>query len=118
MALATSLQKVASQVIKKFGGTVTYRQVAGSSYNTTTGAVTETETDTVIKGVLDVVNKQEVNELVQATDKKLIIAAADLTITPNLADRAVISGTVHQIVQIRVVEQDNTPIAVELFLRA
>lgn len=117
MALATSLRKVASQLVGRFGGTVTYRQVSGGAYNTTTGAVTETATDSTIKGVVDAVRKQELNELVQESDKKLTIAAADLSITPNLADRVVISNVVHQIVKINVIEQDNTAIAVELFLR-
>ena len=117
MSLATSLRKVASNVINRFGGTVTYRQVTGGSYNTTTGAITETETDTTIKGVVDAVRKQEINELIHEQDKKLTIAAADLTITPSLSDRVVISNTVHQIVKINVIEQDNTAIAVELFLR-
>jgi len=117
MTLAPSLRKVASNLVKKFGGTVTYRRVTGGSYNTTTGAITETETDTTIKGVLDGVQKQELNELIQESDKKLTIAAADLTITPSLADRVVISSVVHQIVKINVIEQDNTAIAVELFLR-
>lgn len=117
MALATSLRKTASKLIDKFGGEVTYRQVSGSAYNTTTGAITETETDTTIKGVLDAVRKQELNELVQESDKKLTIAAADLTVAPNLADRVVISSIVHQIVKINVIEQNNTAIAVELFLR-
>jgi hypothetical protein len=118
MALATSLRKTASKVINRFGGDVTYRQVSGGAYNTTTGAITETETDTAIKGVVDAVRKQELNELVHEQDKKLIIAASDLTITPSLSDRVVISSIVHQIVKINVIEQDNTAIAVELFLRA
>lgn len=117
MTLATSLRKTASKLVKQFGGTVTYRRVSGGSYNATTGAITETETDTTIKGVVDAVQKQEINELIQETDKKLTIAAADLTITPSLADRVVISSIVHQIVKISVIEQDNTAIAVELFLR-
>jgi len=117
MALATSLRKVASNLVKQFGGTVTYRQVSTAAYNTSTGAVAETETNTLIKGVLENVRKIEANELVQESDKKLTIAAADLTITPNLADRVVISNVVHQIVRINVIEQDNTAIAVELFLR-
>lgn len=117
MALATSLRKTASKVISRFGGEITYRQVSGGAYNTTTGAITETETNTTIKGVLDTVRKQELNELVHEQDKKLIIAAADLTITPSLSDRVVISSIVHQIVKINVIEQDNTAIAVELFLR-
>lgn len=117
MALATSLRQVASKVVNRFGGTVIYRQISGGAYNTTTGAITETETDTTIKGVLDTVRKQELNELVHEQDKKLIIAASDLTITPSLSDRVVISNVVHQIVKINVIEQDNTAIAVELFLR-
>ncbi len=117
MALATSLRQVASKVVNRFGGTVTYRQISGGAYNTTTGAITETETDATIKGVLDTVRKQELNELVHEQDKKLIIAASDLTITPSLSDRVVISNVVHQIVKINVIEQDNTAIAVELFLR-
>ena len=118
MSLASSLRKTASKLVKQFGGTVTYRQVAGGSYNATTGTITETETNTTIKGVLDAVQKQEVNELIQDTDKKLTIAAADLTITPSTADRVVINSVGHQIVKIGVIEQDNTAIAVELFLRA
>lgn len=117
MALATSLRQVASKVVNRFGGTVTYRQISGGAYNTSTGTITETETDTTIKGVLDTVRKQELNELVHEQDKKLIIAASDLTITPSLSDRVVISNVVHQIVKINVIEQDNTAIAVELFLR-
>jgi hypothetical protein len=118
MTLAPSLRKVASRLVKKFGGTVTYRQVSGGTYNATTGSINETETDTAIKGVVDAVQKQELNELIHESDKKLTIAAADLTITPNLSDRVVISSVVHQIVKINVIEQDNTAIAVELFLRA
>jgi hypothetical protein len=118
MALATSLRKTASKVINRFGGDVTYRQVSGGTYNPTTGAIVETETNTTIKGVVDAVRKQELNELVHEQDKKLIIAASDLTITPSLSDRVVISSIVHQIVKINVIEQDNTAIAVELFLRA
>jgi hypothetical protein len=118
MSLSSSLQKTASKVINRFGGDVTYRQVSGGAYNTTTGAITETETNTTIKGVVDAVRKQELNELVHEQDKKLIIAASDLTITPSLSDRVVISSIVHQIVKINVIEQDNTAIAVELFLRA
>jgi len=104
MALATSLRKTASKVINRFGGDITYRQVSSGTYNTTTGAIVETETDTTIKGVLDTVRKQELNELVHEQDKKLMIAAADLTVTPSLSDRVVISGTVHQIVKINVIE--------------
>jgi hypothetical protein len=68
--------------------------------------------------VLEDVNKREVNELIQANDKRLILAAADLAVTPNTADRVVISTVSHQIIRVQTIEQDNTAITYELILRA
>ena len=118
MALATSLQKAASKLISKFGGSLTYRRVATGSYNTTTGVITETTTDYALRGVLEDVNAREVNELIQAGDKRLTLAAADLSITPNTADRVLIGLVSHQIIRSRTIEQDNTAITYELILRA
>ena len=42
-------------------------------------------------------NLREVNELVQAGDKRLTVAADDLATAPETKDRVVISGVVHQI---------------------
>jgi hypothetical protein len=118
MALASSLQKTASKLMGKFGGALTYRRVASGTYNASTGAVTETATDYSLRGVLEDVNKREVNELIQANDKRLILAAADLAVTPNTADRVVISTVSHQIIRVQTIEQDNTAITYELILRA
>ena len=38
MALASSLQKVASKIVGKFGGAITFTVVTAGAYNTTTGA--------------------------------------------------------------------------------
>ena len=118
MSLAKSLEKVASKVIGKFGGDVTIRYVTAGSYNTTTGAISETVSDTDIKGVLENVNLREVNELIQAGDKRLTIAANDLAAAPETKDRVVISSVVHQIVRVETTEQDNTAITYDLILRA
>ena len=118
MTLATPLRKVASKLMAKFGGTVTIRRVTPSTYNTTTGAITETTADTSVRGVLEDVNLREVNELVQAGDKKLTIAAADVTNAPTTADRVVISGISHQVIRVETIEQDNTAITYALILRA
>lgn len=118
MALATSLRNTASKLVNKFGGAVTYRSVTPSSYNATTGSITETTSDLSIKGVLDDVSLREVNELIQAGDKRLIIAALDLGGTiPKTADRIVISSRTLQIIEVRTIEQDNTAITYELILR-
>ena len=118
MSLAKSLERVASKVIAKFGGDVTIRYVTAGDYNTTTGAITETTSDTNVKGVLEDVNLREVNELIQAGDKKLTVAANDLATAPETKDRVVISSVVHQIVRSEITEQDNTAIVYELYLRA
>ncbi len=118
MALATSLRSVASKLMAKFGGEVTFRSVTAGAYNTTTGASTETVTNIDIRGVLEDVRRSEVNDLVQQGDKRLIIAALDLNgTTPTTADRIVISSRSMQIIEVRTIEQDNTAITYELILR-
>ena len=47
MSLANALKKAASKTLSKLGGDVTIRRVSTGSYNTTTGAITETTSDTV-----------------------------------------------------------------------
>ena len=118
MALVDSLKKVSSKVIAKFGGDVTVRIVTAGAYDTSDGTIAETESDTTIKGILEDVNLREVNELVQAGDKRLTVAADDLTTAPETKDRIVISSVVHQIIRVETTEQDNTAITYELILRA
>tara|TARA_R100001198_G_scaffold57638_1_gene33022 strand:+ start:208 stop:564 length:357 start_codon:yes stop_codon:yes gene_type:complete len=118
MALVDSLKKVSSKVIAKFGGDVTVRIVTAGAYDTSDGTIAETESDTTIKGILEDVNLREVNELVQAGDKRLTVAADDLTTAPETKDRIVISSVVHQIIRVETTEQDNTAITFELILRA
>ena len=52
MSLAKALKKAASASLKKLGGDVTIRKVTAGDYNTTTGAITESTSDTTIKGAL------------------------------------------------------------------
>ena len=118
MALSSSLRKVASKVVSKFGGDVTVRIVTGGSYNTTTGAITESESNSTVKGVLSDISLKEVNELIQAGDKRLLIAAAAVSTAPETKDRVVISSVVHQVIQVNITEQANTAIVYELILRA
>jgi hypothetical protein len=71
-----------------------------------------------VRGVLEDVNLREVNDLIQAGDKRLLIAAADIANPPTTADEAIIEGITYQTVQARTIEQDNTAITYELILRA
>ena len=62
--------------------------------------------------------QSEVNELVQAGDKRLIVAAAELATAPETKDRVVISSVEHQIIEVQTIEHDNTAITMSLMLRA
>ena len=117
MTLASPLRKVASKLMAKFGGVATIRRVQTGVYNATTGTISETSVDSTVRGVLQDVNLREVNELIQAGDKRLLIAAADLTSAPTTADRVIISGRTLQVIQVVTIEQDNTAITYELILR-
>jgi hypothetical protein len=117
MALATSLRSVASKLMAKLGGEVTIRRVTLGAYNTTTGTAAETTSDTELRGVLEDVNLREVNDLIQAGDKRLIVAAADTAAPPTMADRVIIESRTLQVIEVRTIEQDNEPITYELILR-
>jgi|TARA_Y100000015_G_C2384470_1_gene86636 hypothetical protein len=118
MALADSLGRVATNVIKALGADVTIRYVTAGSYNTTTGTATETTSDTAVKGVVQGISNREVDELIKTTDKRLIISANDVATAPSTKDRVVISSVEYQIIQVNTVDQDNTAITHEMVLRA
>ena len=92
MSLANALKKAASASLKKLGGDVTIRQVTAGAYNTTTGAISESTSDTTIKGALSNVSRNQVNDLIESQDKLLTISAGDLTFVPTTKDRVVISN--------------------------
>lgn len=117
MALATSLRKTASKLMARFGGEVTFRRITTGAYNTTTGAATQTASSTTVRGVLEDVTEREVSDLVKSSDKKLTIAAADLSFEPSVSDQVTVSSRVMQIIQVNKIEQDNTAIVFEIFLR-
>lgn len=112
------IAKAVSNVMKQLGGDVTIRYVTAGAYNTTAGTISTTTSDTVVPGVLEDVNLSEVNELVQAGDKKLTIAADDVATAPETKDQVLISSVVHQIISVESNEQDATPMSYVLILRA
>ena len=106
MSLAKALKKAASASLKKLGGDVTIRRVTTGSYNTTTGAITESTSDTTIKGVLSNVTRSQVNDLIESQDKQLTISAGDITFVPTTKDRVVISSVEFKIIQVLTNEQN------------
>ena len=114
------LDKVAGKILNTFGGDVTIRYVTGNTYNTTTGRIKETVSDTSVKGHVYDVSANEATGLVQAGDKRLIVAADELTTAPETKDRVVISSVVHQVIRVETTFQETAGDAThyELILRA
>ena len=117
MSLAKALKKAASASLKKLGGDVTIRRVTTGTYNTTTGAITESTSDTTIKGVLSNVTRSQVNDLIESQDKQLTISAGDITFIPTTKDRVVISSVEFKIIQVLTNEQNNVAVSFDLILR-
>ncbi len=115
MGLSSALKKVLTN--KKLAADVTFRSVASSSYNTTTGAITETNTDTSIRGVLEDINLREVNELIEATDKKIQIAAASLSSTPTTKDKVIVGSVTYSIIRIETNQLANNKLTFVCYLR-
>ena len=117
MSISSPLRKVASKLMAKFGGVTTIRRITMGAYDPATGTAAETAADTVVRGVLEDVNSREVNDLIQAGDKRLTIAAADVANAPITADKVLIASVVHQVISVATTEQDNAAITYELILR-
>ena len=117
MSLANALKKAASKTLSKLGGDVTIRRVTAGAYNTTTGAITETNTDTSIRGVLEDINLREVNELIEATDKKIQIAAASLSSTPTTKDKIIVGSVTYSIIRIETNQLANNKLTFVCYLR-
>ena len=115
MGLSSALKKVLTN--KKLSSDVTFRSVSAGSYNTTTGVITETNTDTSIKGVLEDINLREVNELNESTDKKIQIAAASLSSTPTTKDKVIVGSITYSIIRIETNQFANEKLSFVCYLR-
>tara|TARA_R100000231_G_scaffold46898_1_gene40334 strand:- start:372 stop:722 length:351 start_codon:yes stop_codon:yes gene_type:complete len=115
MGISSAIKKVLTN--KKLSANITFRSVSAGSYNTTTGVITETNTDTTIKGVLEDINLREVNGLIEATDKKIQIAAASLSSTPTTKDKVIVGSVTYSIIRIETNQFANEKLSFVCYLR-
>ena len=115
MSIENALKKVLST--KKLSADITFRSVSAGSYNTTTGIITETNTDTSIRGILEDINNREVNELIEATDKKINIAAASLSSTPTTKDKVIVGSVTYSIIRVETNQLANDKLIFVCYLR-
>jgi len=80
---------IPATILNDWGETITYIKTATPrTYNPTTGAITGSDTNVTVKGVITRLNPRESEGLYQTTDLKVIIGTAELgTYFPTEADR-------------------------------
>ena len=118
MGIASSLKKVANKTLIRFGGDITIKRTINSSYNIDNGTVVKNTTSTTVKGNLKTVSKNEVNDLISETDKKLIVSGQGLTFTPTTKDKILISSIEYKIIRIDVDTAQNTNVVYVFYLRS
>ena len=116
MGISSALKKVLTN--KKLSADITFRSISAGSYNATTGIIAESNTDTSIRGVLEDINLREVNELIEATDKKIQIAAASLSSTPTTKDKVIVGSVTYSIIRIETNQFGNEKLTFVCYLRA
>ena len=116
MGISSALKKVLTN--KKLSADITFRSISAGSYNATTGIIAESNTDTSIGGVLEDINLREVNELIEATDKKIQIAAASLSSTPTTKDKFIVGSVTYSIIRIETNQFGNEKLTFVCYLRA
>ena len=117
MGIASSLKKVANKTLMRFGGYITIKRTTDSSYDMDDGVLTKDTSSTTVKGLLEQVSSQEVNDLISQTDKKLLVSAKDLTFTPTTKDKIVISSIEYKIIQIETDTAQNIDTVYIFYLR-
>ena len=116
MGISSALKKVLTN--KKLSADITFRSISAGYYNATTGIIAESNTDTAIGGVLEDINLREVNELIEATDKKIQIAAASLSSTPTTKDKVIVGSVTYSIIRIETNQFGNEKLTFVCYLRA
>tara|TARA_R100001163_G_scaffold3475_1_gene5123 strand:+ start:31 stop:408 length:378 start_codon:yes stop_codon:yes gene_type:complete len=85
----TIFSNIPTKVLSQFGQDITYiKTTTPRTYNPTTGAVTGSDTNVTVKGIISVVNSNENEGVYQTSDLSVLIGAEELgDYYPTQADR-------------------------------
>ena len=80
---------IPAQVLSQFGQDITYiKTTTPRTYNPTSGAITGSDTNVTVKGIISVLNSNESEGVYQGTDARVLIGASELgNYYPTQADR-------------------------------
>ena len=88
-AIDDIFKSIPTQILSQFGQNITYiKTTTPRTYNPTTGAVTGSDTNVTVKGIISVVNSSQEEGVYQGTSVKVLIGAEELgDYYPTQADR-------------------------------
>lgn len=97
MGLKSIFQEAAESIVSAFGdvsNSISYHSLGSFYYNATTGGQTETGgSDIIITAIYDEIKSREIQDRnIKATDRKLLVANEDISVTPKVGDYATISA--------------------------
>lgn len=98
MGLKETFQNAAEAIITGFGNvantSLAYHSLGTYAYNATTGGQTESGgTDITIIAIYDEIESEELQDRpIKMTDRKLLVANNDISVTPKVSDYVTISS--------------------------
>ena len=103
MGLTSVFQNAAESIINAFGDlghSLAYHSLGGFFYNATTGGQTEFGgTDITITAIYDEIKSEEIQDRdIKMTDRKLLVANNDVSVTPKVKDYVTIDSVRYNVV--------------------
>lgn len=120
MSLYTELRSTAGRLLTSYGQSMTLTKRASGAYNPATGASTVTETTYTVRGaVFDYSGGayKLAPMLIQAGDRRALVAADGLSVAPEPADRLTIAGAIWSIVTVTPTDPGGTAVVYECQVR-
>lgn len=118
MGLRATIQNAANSAFTALGDipiSVTYTQVSPGGYSADTGVMTETTTSVTLTALITKFEQERINAgLQQETDRQMLIAGKDLSITPKPQDRVNFESTNYEVTK---VERDPVTALFKITLR-
>lgn len=108
---ANTFLQFAQESIEENGASVTLRKAGTETYDPATGDLTGSPTDYATKGLIENYSEHFIAEgLVQAGDRKVTIAAASITVTPEQGDSVLIGAESFDVIEVKREFAGDTPV--------